>query len=102
MSNPKRTREEIRQAIKKTKMSKKHIKEEIDSILSNLENNNLIHNRKVGATVRSIFFRNGNPNNKLSNISIKPAQNILVELKELMVKLNKDDSNSRTYLSIMY
>ena len=64
-------------------MNKKEIKMEIDSILFNLKENGRIHNRRVGSRVRSVFFRNYNPNKELSNISNEQAENILNELREI-------------------
>ncbi len=64
-------------------MNKKEIKTEIDSILFNLKENGRIHNRNVGSRVRSVFFRNYNPNKELSNISNEQAENILTELREI-------------------
>ena len=64
-------------------MNKKEIRKEIDSILFNLEENGRIHNRRVGSRVRSTFFRNGDPNNELSNVSLYYARKILTELREI-------------------
>lgn len=64
------------------------IQKELDAFLEE-NGGRLTRSRGINSEFRSIFFRHGNPNSNLSNITHEEAKSLLASLKELATKVTK-------------